>query len=266
LLKANDLAGLNDRLRKAIVLFGAWNLDLARVTTEGHHRYALPAIAHAEESSMTGFHIGIDLDNTIIDYDDAFVKVGIEVGLLRQELGLQTKEEVKAFLITPARGEEDWMRLQGQVYGRYIDTARLRDGVAEFLRVMREHGARLSIISHKTRYGHFDAAQVNLWDAARRWLEHHGFFAAAGFGLDPKDLHFLETRDAKIAMIAKIGCHAFVDDLPSVLLHPSFPEQTLGFWLAGKETAGAGGRLTPYPNWIEIHKALERLVLAGQLR
>lgn len=212
---------------------------------------------------MSGFHIGIDLDNTIIDYDDAFVTVGVEIGLLRQGAGLRTKDEVKSFLVTPERGEQDWMRLQGQMYGRHIAKAQLYEGVAEFFHSMRSKGVRLSIVSHKTRTGHFDA-DVNLWDAARDWLDQQGFFLASGFGLDPNDVHFLETRDEKVATIAAIGCQAFVDDLPEVLLHPAFPAQTERFWLAGNKIASHDNGLVPYRSWTEIRETIEQLVLPRQ--
>lgn len=211
---------------------------------------------------MMGFHIGLDLDNTIITYDEAFAKVGAEIGLLARDHGLRTKEAVKAHLITPARGEQDWMRLQGQVYGRHIAGAALCPGVTEVIRDLRRRGARISIISHKTRFGHFDD-EVNLWDAARGWLERQGFFSPAGFGLDPADLHFLETRDAKVAMIGAAQCAAFVDDLPEVLLHPAFPRRTVGLWFAGERPAADGAGLVAYRNWADIGKKITALMGSG---
>jgi len=208
---------------------------------------------------MNAFHIGLDLDNTIITYDEAFTKVGAEIGLLAPGHGLRTKEEVKAILITPARGEQDWMRLQGQVYGRHIGSAALNPGIAAFLHDMRRRGARISIISHKTRHGHFDDA-VNLWDAARSWLDRQGFFSADGFGLDPADLHFLETRDAKVAMVAEAGCAVFVDDLPEVLHHPAFPKGTVGLWYAAERPASDGEGLSAYRSWPDIGKKITALM------
>src|SRR5258708_7479707 len=93
--------------------------------------------------AMSAFHVGLDLDNTIISYDDAFGKVAAAIGLLPAGHGLRTKGPVKARLITPARGEQDWMRLQGQVYGRHIDSAVLGDGVADCIRDLRRRGARV---------------------------------------------------------------------------------------------------------------------------
>lgn len=211
---------------------------------------------------MSGFHIGLDLDNTIITYDAAFAKVGVDIGLLAAGHALRTKEDVKASLITPERGEQDWMRLQGQVYGRYIDSAALNEGVAAFIREMRGRGARISIISHKTRFGHFDD-EVNLWDAARGWLDRQGFFSAEGFGLDVADLHFLETRDEKVSMIDRAGCDAFVDDLPEVLHHPAFPKNVVGLWFAGDRPAADGAGLAPYRNWIDIGRKITALMGSG---
>jgi hypothetical protein len=82
--------------------------------------------------------------------------------------------------------------------------------------------------------------------------------------LDPKDVHFLETREAKVATIAAIGCQAFVDDLPAVLLHPSFPARTERFWLAGGKFSGHGDGLVPYRNWEEVRQSVELLVLSRQ--
>jgi hypothetical protein len=151
------------------------------------------------------------------------------------------------------------MRLQGQVYGAYIGRARLYDGVAAFIRSMHARRARISIVSHKTRRGHFDA-DANLWDAARGWLESQGFFSADAFGLDPQNVHFLETRDEKIATIAAIDCQAFVDDLPEVLLDPKFPELTERFWLAGTKDVNEGPGLHPYRDWTDIRETFEKRV------
>jgi hypothetical protein len=208
---------------------------------------------------MSRFHVGLDLDNTIITYDAAFAKVGVDIGLLAAGHGLRTKEEVKAHLITPVRGEQDWMRLQGQVYGRHIGSAMLNEGVGEFIHAVRREGARISIISHKTRFGHFDD-EINLWEAARGFLDQQGFFAAHGFGLDPADLHFLETRDEKVAMIRKAACDAFVDDLPEVLVHQAFPKCTAAIWFAAQRPAADGAGLVPYRTWTDIGKKITALL------
>jgi hypothetical protein len=201
---------------------------------------------------MSTLHIGVDLDNTIIDYDAVFGPVAAEMGLLKDGLAAASKDEVKAQLIQSDPSGKLWMRLQGQVYGRFIERAVPCRGVGPFLRAVHAEGVRISIVSHKTRHGHFDPARVNLWAAARGWLERRGFFASDGFGLDRADLHFEETRDGKIARIASIGCQLFIDDLPDVLRHPSFPGTVERVWFAGDQPETAGAGLTALRSWTEV--------------
>jgi hypothetical protein len=208
---------------------------------------------------MPELHIGLDLDNTLIDYDQAFGAVGSEIGLLAPDHKLASKDAVKTFLRTPPHVEEDWMRLQGQVYGRYIDRARIYDGVDLCLRALRARGVKVSIVSHKTRFGHFDPDRIGLWDASMGWLEKHGFFATDGYGLRREDVHFSETRAGKIETITSIGCDAYVDDLAEVLLDPKFPKRTRAIWFASDKDAAEGDALKPYRHWNEIAQALAQL-------
>ena len=42
------------------------------------------------------------------------------------------------------------------------------------------------IVSHKTEYGHFDANQVKLRQAAHSWMTAQGFFQEDGYGIFSK--------------------------------------------------------------------------------
>lgn len=212
---------------------------------------------------MTAFHIGLDLDNTLIDYDAVFPEVGQELGLLSPDVALQSKEQVKSFLQAKPDGETLWMRLQGQVYGRYLGRARLYDGVEAFVEQVRKHGCQLSIVSHKTKRGHFDPHNVDLWDAALDWLETKRFFAADGFGMRREDVHFSETREGKLAVIRSVGCELFIDDLPEVLHHGLFPENARKLWFAAHQPGEAGGGLPPHRTWAELAEATLRLLKEG---
>jgi hypothetical protein len=209
---------------------------------------------------MDPLHIGLDLDNTIIDYDAAFGEVAVALGLLPADHGLATKDAVKSLLCQRPDGEQSWMRLQGQMYGRYIDHGRLWDGVSDFLREMHATGTTLSIISHKTRHGHYDESRVNLWDAALDWLERHGLFAEE-FGLRRENVHLLETREEKLATIGRLACHVFIDDLPELLLDPAFPRRTKGLWFAAGQDGAAAPGLTPYPDWLSLMQAVRALAV-----
>jgi hypothetical protein len=193
--------------------------------------------------------IGLDLDNTIIDYERAFAPVAEEIGLIPKGTGLASKEEIKAAL-RGTGGEEAWMRLQGQLYGRYIERATLYPGVADFVSAVMSHGAKVVIVSHKTRFGHFDAAGVDLHQAALGWLDRRGFFTQDG--LDRADVYFEETRSGKLARIAEIGCDLFVDDLPEIFHDPGFPRTAGKLWFAGDRPEDDGGGLKAYRNWGQL--------------
>jgi hypothetical protein len=78
------------------------------------------------------------------------------------------------------------------------------------------------IVSHKTRFGHFDPARVDLREAARGWMTAQGFFRA-GRGLPADHVYFEDDREHKLARIAALGCSHFIDDLEEVFADPGFP-------------------------------------------
>src|SRR5262249_28126439 len=131
-------------------------------------------------------------------------------------------------------------------------------GFELFLRAVRAEGARVSIVSHKTRHGHFDPARIDLWDAARGWLDRRGFFGAGVLGLDVADLHFEETRAGKIARVAAIGCELFIDDLPDVLHDSTFPRAVERVWFACDQAPAVGAGLAAHRTWMEVLDTVRR--------
>ncbi len=203
-------------------------------------------------------HIGLDLDNTLIDYEVVFGPVGVELGVLPPGMHSASKIEVRTHLRAQADGEQRWKELQSHVYGRFMDRASLTDGVAAFTRRLRAEGAEFSIVSHKTHYAICDPQQVDLWDAASRWMEMSGFYDATRFGFRRERVFFEETREAKLARIGELRCQLFIDDLPEVLCHPSFPRGTTPLWFARDLPEGDGLGLTPHRTWLELTQAAIR--------
>ena len=197
-------------------------------------------------------HIGIDLDNTIIDYEQVFAPVAAELGLLPKGEATGDKEAIKSRLIKADPSEQTWMRLQGQVYGRHIGLALPYPGVVEGLAQLKLAGARLSIVSHKTRHGHFDPARIDLWQAAREWLALNNLHDPEGAGIAHEDVHFELTREAKVERIRAIGCAVFIDDLPEVLNHPSFPSDVRAMWFAGPRNVTERRGLKPFKTWRDV--------------
>jgi hypothetical protein len=169
--------------------------------------------------------IGLDFDNTLIAYDAVFRAAAVARGLIPADFA-GTKQDIRDAIRLLPDGEQAWQSLQGHVYGSGIGGARLFDGVDHFLRRCRREGVAICVVSHKTEYGHFDPARVNLRAAALDWMDRQGFFAAEGFGMARENIHFEATRAEKLARIGALGCRLFVDDLEEVLSDPGFPPAT----------------------------------------
>ena len=164
--------------------------------------------------------IGVDFDNTIVRYDDVFGRVALDMGLVPPRAAT-SKTAVRDHL--RAAGEEDrWTELQGFVYGARMPDAPAFAGVVEFFSRCRVEGVPVAIVSHRTRFPYL-GERHDLHAAARDWLARHGFHDADRVGLPVERVFFEETKEAKLARIAALGCTTFIDDLPELLADPRFP-------------------------------------------
>jgi len=171
--------------------------------------------------------IGIDFDNTIVTYDGVFLAAARQRGLVDQSFPAN-KREIRNHIRSLPEGESSWQELQGYVYGSGIAAATMFDGVAGFLQRCRCQGVPVSIVSHKTEYGHFDPFRVNLRNAALEWMRVQGFFDDDGYGIGIDDVFFESTRCEKLARIGHLRCTHFIDDLEEVLGDPQFPPGVAG--------------------------------------
>ena len=198
--------------------------------------------------------IGIDFDNTLIDYDDVFRSVARDRGLIGPDFA-GGKEAVRAAVRGLADGEMQWQRLQGAVYGQGIAAAAMFDGVEAFLRRARADGHEILIVSHKTEFGHFDETRLNLRDAARAWMQRNGLFEGDGLGVPAENVHFSATRSEKLERIGRLGITHFIDDLPEVLDDPEFPEGVVKILFTNGISPS---RPNAYAHWREITAAVLR--------
>jgi hypothetical protein len=163
--------------------------------------------------------LGIDFDNTLANYTGVFHRVGVDLGWLPSSVD-KTKSAVKDYFILRGQ-EEQWTALQGIVYGKEITQAALFDGVLDILDHLLGQGINVVIISHKTQYPVI-GDRVSLHNSAMQWLEDQGIVGCAG-RLSRDDVFFCETQAIKIQHIAKLGCDAFIDDLPAIFQRADFP-------------------------------------------
>ncbi|HXW78016.1 MAG TPA: hypothetical protein VEJ84_00880 [Acidimicrobiales bacterium] len=199
--------------------------------------------------------IGIDFDNTIIDYDDVFQHVAKQWGLVDESFQgskVAVREEVRRL----GDGELRWMKLQGYVYGKGIGGARLFVGVDGFLERCRREEDEVLIVSHKTEYGHFDLDRVNLRQAAREWMTDHRFFQADGYAISPGNVFFEGTRKEKLERIRQLACDVFIDDLEEVFLEPDFPASVKRILLSSQVDARIRRPVIVCSTWSAVEEEL----------
>lgn len=193
--------------------------------------------------------IGIDLDNTLIFYDDAFVKAGIERELLPAGF-TGTKQQVRDAIRLLEGGEIEWQKLQGYVYGKGLDMASLFAGAEDFLNACGD--AELFIVSHKTEFGHYDPERINLRQAAKEWLKRRGMFSR----MQERNLMFASTRAEKVNMIKDIAPDWFIDDLLEVYQEPHFPKNVKKILFHTAPEAPPAGDWKICRDWKEIKQTV----------
>lgn len=167
--------------------------------------------------------IGIDFDNTIACYDTLFHQTAININLMNPGPPLN-KVEVKKQLLTTKDGDQIWQRLQGQVYGRFIEGASIFPGLGRFLLRAKWAGDKVFIISHKSEYGHFDETRTPLRSASFNWMENRGFFKPEQYNLSTNNVFFENTRAKKVDRITALNLDVMIDDLFEVFQEPHFPK------------------------------------------
>lgn len=177
--------------------------------------------------------IGIDLDHTIIDYGQAFCSLALERGIVPAKFQ-GTKTQLREYLRSQPHGHEQWMRLQGYLYGKGMHHAKMMPGFTDFVRLCREKQIKTVIISHKTKYGHYDPDKIDLRNAALNWMEANGFFNET-LSFDKEDIFFELTQEAKVSRICAIGCTHFIDDLIDVFVRDDFPNKVKKYLLNSEE-------------------------------
>jgi len=158
--------------------------------------------------------IGVDLDNTLADYRRPLERLCAEHGLTGRhpDPKLLLRETLRA------RGvENEWTRLQGELYGPLMTEAELFAGATQTVSALRNAGFEVFIVSHRTKHP-ISGEKHDLHASARQWLGDQG--------LGGIDAFFEETKDAKVARIRGLACDVFIDDLPEILQHLGFPAKT----------------------------------------
>ncbi|MEN6576868.1 MAG: hypothetical protein ABFD90_11040 [Phycisphaerales bacterium] len=166
--------------------------------------------------------LGVDFDNTIVDYGSLMHAIASEQGLIGRDHP-KTKGAIRDSIRRLPEGELRWRRVQAVAYGARMQEAQLVPGVEGLFLKCRRHEVPVYIVSHKTEYSNLGESDVNLRTAALTWLASRGFFDACGIALEPSRVFFHDTRDEKIERIKTLGITHFIDDLEELFRDPGFP-------------------------------------------
>jgi hypothetical protein len=191
--------------------------------------------------------IGIDFDNTLIDYDRVFLDAAKGRGLIDASF-VGSKRAIRDQIRLLPEGELAWQQLQGYVYGAGISGAVLCAGATDFLRECRDCDAEVFVVSHKTQFGHYDPQRVDLRAAALGWMADRGFFRPELYRLARANIYFEATRVEKLRRIGTLGCTVFIDDLEEIFTDPEFPRGVRPILFAPTSARG----LAVYPDWRRI--------------
>lgn len=196
--------------------------------------------------------IGIDLDNTIAQYDGMLYRRAIECGWLSPDEA-RGKRAIRDHIRRLPDGEMKWQTLQAYIYGPGMGGARLMTGARAFLDACREHGTPVYIVSHKTKYAAAAPEGPGLREAALAWLERRGWL-----GLSRDRIFFEATRAGKMARIQSLGCTHFVDDLEETFLEPAFPASVEKILFAPDGGASHRGNWLSFASWKAIRGYFSR--------
>jgi hypothetical protein len=195
--------------------------------------------------------IGIDLDNTLVCYDELFHWEAHREGLIELSAP-RSKERMRDAIRLLPQGESKWTRLQAIVYGPRMYGATAFDGSESFLRHCSEQGTKAVIVSHKSHFAALDGKPVDLRESALAWMRSKKFFDADGGGLSPDDIFFESTRREKIERIRVLGCTHFIDDLAEVFAETSFPREVARLLFAPHGANATSEEIKVFRTWRDL--------------
>ncbi len=195
---------------------------------------------------MERLRIGLDLDGTVVLYEQLFRRIASERLGMPAEVPAR-KTAIRAWVRGLPDGEARWVELQRLAYGPLMVEAEPAPGVRDFLRACTEAGVTVSVVSHRTPLS-VAAPRVDLHAAARGWLERNGFFSDERLGLRPERVYLEPTRAAKIDRIRSEGLALFVDDLEEVFAERSFPP-SVERWLYSPDAGSRADGMRVFSEW-----------------
>ena len=159
--------------------------------------------------------LGIDLDNTIISYDDLIHNLAKKkFPKIRLSKNIRLKKIIKNKIIKFYNNDQ-WTKLQGIIYGEKILEAKLFNNFKEGIQKLKDE-FEIFIISHKTNKAAI-GKNINLRSAAKKFLKKNDISFCKNELINRNKILFASTQKEKIKLIKNNGIDIFIDDLDIVL-------------------------------------------------
>lgn len=201
--------------------------------------------------------IGIDLDNTILDYESAFRHAANRVLGVNFPPGL-SKSGQRA-LVKKKAGEDAWTLLQGYAYGEFSDRAEIFPHFLDFLYFVADIGAEVFVVSHKSMNPILGPKQ-DLRGMALKNLERLGLIEHFSKpSLWGQKISFCDTKEEKIEKIGGMNFDLFIDDLIGVA--SSLPSNLESYHIFCQSDHPKAMEVLCVHSWSEMITALENRVL-----
>jgi len=159
--------------------------------------------------------LGIDLDNTIICYDELIYKLAKKKFYkLNLNKNLNSKNIIKSEIINNYNNAE-WTKLQGLIYGEKLNYASLFDDFYNTIKQLKNY-YDIYIVSHKTKHPSI-GKKVNLRKASKNFLRNKNISYCENELIKNENIFFTNTKKEKIEIIKKNKIDIFIDDLDGIL-------------------------------------------------
>ena len=155
--------------------------------------------------------IGIDLDNTIINYGNAFQKINYKFFDDNKKIN-KKRLKIKIEKIFKNKG---WSIIQEIIFGKYITYCQPYSGFSNFYQKNKKKNNLLYIVSHKTRLSEY-SKKYQIRDKAKSWI-----FKNIK-NIKKNEIFFEKTLKDKVKRIKKLKLDFFIDDMYQVLTDKEF--------------------------------------------
>jgi len=182
--------------------------------------------------------IGIDLDNTIIDYSNAYIKINHKFLYIKKKIS-KKRLKIKIEKIFPNKG---WSKIQEILFGKFIIYCKPYYGFDNFYKKSLKEDHTIYIVSHKTNLSEY-SKKYQIKKAAKSWI-----FKNIK-DIKKNNIFFEKTILKKIERIKKLKLDIFIDDIHQVLTHEKFDKNCFKILFKDKKK-----NLKSFNSWEKIQK------------